>query len=76
MLDPWALGNAAWKKRLAGWWFEHARLEGAACLHALNEAEACAIRAYGLSNPICVVPNGVGMSSSSYGTGHSFSAAS
>ena len=59
MLDPWALGNAAWKKWLAGWWFEHAHLEGAACLHALNEAEARAIRAYGLSNPICVVPNGV-----------------
>src|SRR5690606_14930940 len=29
------------------------------CLHALNEAEARAIRAFGLNNPICVVPNGV-----------------
>jgi glycosyltransferase involved in cell wall biosynthesis len=59
MLDPWAVGNAAWKKRLAGWWFENAHLAGAACLHALTEAEAKAIRAHGLSNPICVVSNGV-----------------
>jgi glycosyltransferase involved in cell wall biosynthesis len=59
MLDPWALSHAVWKKRLVGWWFEDAHLAGAACLHALTEAEARAIRAYGLSNPICVVPNGV-----------------
>jgi poly(glycerol-phosphate) alpha-glucosyltransferase len=59
MLDPWAVGRAVWKKRLVGWWFEDAHLAGAACLHALTEAEARAIRAYGLANPICVVPNGV-----------------
>jgi poly(glycerol-phosphate) alpha-glucosyltransferase len=59
MLDPWALSNAAWKKRLVGWWFESAHLARAACLHGLAEAEARAIRAYGLSNPICIVPNGV-----------------
>jgi glycosyltransferase involved in cell wall biosynthesis len=61
MLDPWAVSHAAWKKRLVGWWFEDAHLAGAACLHALTEAEARAIRAYGLSNPICVVPNGVAL---------------
>jgi glycosyltransferase involved in cell wall biosynthesis len=59
MLDPWAVRHSAWKKRLVGWWFENAHLAGAACLHALSEAEARAIRTYGLSNPICVVPNGV-----------------
>jgi poly(glycerol-phosphate) alpha-glucosyltransferase len=59
MLDPWAVRGAAWKKRLVGWWFENAHLAGAACLHALTEAEARAIRSYGLRNPICVVPNGV-----------------
>jgi glycosyltransferase involved in cell wall biosynthesis len=56
MLDPWAVRNAAWKKRLVGHWFEDAHLAGAACLHAVTEAEARAIRAYGLRNPICVVP--------------------
>jgi glycosyltransferase involved in cell wall biosynthesis len=59
MLDPWALRNSAWKKRLAAWVYENANLRGAACLHALCEAEARAIRAYGLRNPIAVVPNGV-----------------
>ena len=59
MLDPWAVRHAAWKKRVAGWWFENAHLAGAACLHALTASEARAIRAYGLTNPICVVPNGV-----------------
>jgi glycosyltransferase involved in cell wall biosynthesis len=59
MLDPWAVGRAAWKKRLVSWWFENAHLAGAACLHALTEAEARAIRACGLANPICVVPNGI-----------------
>jgi glycosyltransferase involved in cell wall biosynthesis len=59
MLEPWAVANAGWKKRLVGWWFENAHLAGAACLHALTEAEARAIRDYGLANPICIVPNGV-----------------
>jgi glycosyltransferase involved in cell wall biosynthesis len=59
MLDPWAVRRAVWKKRLVGWWFENAHLGGAACLHALTESEARAIRAYGLCNPICVIPNGV-----------------
>ncbi len=59
MLDPWAVSRAAWKKRLVAWWFENAHLAGAACLHALTEAEARAIRACGLANPICIVPNGV-----------------
>jgi poly(glycerol-phosphate) alpha-glucosyltransferase len=59
MLDPWAVRRAVWKKRLVAWWFEDAHLAGAACLHALTQAEARVIRAYGLSNPICVVPNGI-----------------
>lgn len=59
MLDPWAVRNAQWKKRLVGWLYENAHLRGAACLHALCAAEAEAIRAYGLRNPICVIPNGI-----------------
>src|SRR5262249_26053614 len=34
-------------------------LRGAACLRALCEAEAQSINAYGMRNPICVIPNGV-----------------
>jgi glycosyltransferase involved in cell wall biosynthesis len=63
MLDAWALRNSAWKKRAAGWLFERRNLKGAACLHALCEAEVRAIRGYGLSNPVCVVPNGVDLPS-------------
>jgi poly(glycerol-phosphate) alpha-glucosyltransferase len=59
MLDPWAVRNAAWKKRLAGWLYENRHLTRAACLHALNDAEYEAIRSYGLTNPVAVIPNGV-----------------
>jgi glycosyltransferase involved in cell wall biosynthesis len=59
MLDSWALENSRWKKRLAGLAYENSHLRGASCLHALCEAEAQSIRAYGLRNPICVIPNGV-----------------
>jgi len=59
MLDPWALCNSPWKKRLAGMVFENSHLRGAACIHALCESEAQAIRSYGLRNPVCVIPNGV-----------------
>ena len=57
MLDPWALRNSKWKKRAALWAFEKKHLQGASCLHALCDAEAEAIRRFGLRNPICIVPN-------------------
>lgn len=59
MLDPWALRNSRWKKRVASLLFEDAHLQDAACLHALCPSEAEAIRQHGLRNPICVIPNGV-----------------
>ena len=59
MLDPWAVRNSRWKKRLAHLWFEGAHLRDAACIRALCESEAQSIRAYGLKNPICVVPNAI-----------------
>jgi poly(glycerol-phosphate) alpha-glucosyltransferase len=59
MLDSWALRRANAKKQLVARWFEREHLGRAACLHALTVAEAKAMRAFGLRNPICVVPNGV-----------------
>ncbi len=59
MLDPWALSNSGWKKKIAERAYERAHLEGAACIHALCESEANSIRAFGLRNPVCVLPNGV-----------------
>ncbi|HEY4255649.1 MAG TPA: glycosyltransferase [Candidatus Udaeobacter sp.] len=59
MLESWALRNAGWKKRFAALLYENQHLHGAACLRALCQAEAQSIRAYGLRNPICIIPNGV-----------------
>ncbi len=59
MLDPWALRNAKWRKRIAALFYEDRHLRGAACLRALCDAEAKSIRAYGMRNPICVIPNGI-----------------
>lgn len=58
-LDAWALRNSRWKKRVAGWLFKTEQLRRATCLRALCEAEADAIRAYGLRQRVEVVPNGV-----------------
>lgn len=66
MLDPWAVNNSRWKKLLAALLYENAHLRGAACIHALCKPEAQAIRAYGLRNPICVIPNGVALPEESY----------
>src|SRR5262249_13909230 len=59
MLEAWALRNASWKKRIAAALYENQHVRGAACLRALSKAEADSIRAYGLCNPVCVIPNGV-----------------
>lgn len=59
MLDPWALRNSALKKRVAAVLFENRHLREAACIHALCRSEAESIRAFGLKNPIAIIPNGV-----------------
>jgi glycosyltransferase involved in cell wall biosynthesis len=59
MLERWALQNAKWKKQMAALLYENTHLRGAACLRALCDAEAQSIRAYGMHNPICVIPNGI-----------------
>lgn len=59
MLDPWALQNSRWKKKLIEALFERRNLTEAACLHAHTQAEVEAIRDFGLKNAVCVVPNGV-----------------
>ncbi len=59
MLDPWALANSGWKKKIARRLYENANLRHAACLHALCEPERQAIRDCGLTGPICMIPNGV-----------------
>jgi glycosyltransferase involved in cell wall biosynthesis len=59
MLEPWALRNAAWKKKIAAVLYERGMLTGAACLHANTEKELNDIRAFGLRNPVAIIPNGI-----------------
>jgi glycosyltransferase involved in cell wall biosynthesis len=59
MLDPWALSNSAWKKKLIGRLFANEALQKASCIHALCSSEADSIRAYGINTPVAIIPNGV-----------------
>jgi glycosyltransferase involved in cell wall biosynthesis len=59
MMDPWALRQSRLKKRMAGLLYQNAQLRQAACIRALCESELKSIRAYGLKNPVCVIPNGI-----------------
>jgi glycosyltransferase involved in cell wall biosynthesis len=59
MLGPAAL-NFSRRKKLAFWHLlQGAVVRRAACLHATSEQEYQEIRAFGLSNPVAVIPNGI-----------------
>ena len=62
-LNPAALRMSKLKKWVAFQWFVEEYLQNAACLHALNEQEYRAIRAFGLKQPVCIIPNGVDLPS-------------
>ncbi|MBK1633338.1 hypothetical protein CKO31_21805 [Thiohalocapsa halophila] len=59
MLEPWALANSRWKKRVALALYERRTLTSAACIQANTEKELHDVRAFGLRNPVAVIPNGV-----------------
>ena len=59
MLDPWAVQNSAWKKKIVGHLFEYKNLHSADCIHALCQSEYESIRKFGLKNPVAIIPNGV-----------------
>jgi poly(glycerol-phosphate) alpha-glucosyltransferase len=59
MLDPWALKNSRWRKRLVMMLYERRNLQQAACIRALCLSEMESVRALGLKNPVCVIPNGI-----------------
>lgn len=61
MLEPWALRQKQWKKRLYALLSERQILNRAACLRALTDAEAGHYRAFGLTSPTAVIPNGIEM---------------
>jgi poly(glycerol-phosphate) alpha-glucosyltransferase len=59
MLDPWALRRSALKKLLARFLYEDEHLRRCDCLRSLCDSETRSMRALGLSQPICHIPNGV-----------------
>ena len=61
MLEPWTLSRSRLNKRLAALAYENRMLHAAACLQANTEKEAADFRAYGLKNPVCLIPNGVAL---------------
>lgn len=63
MLEPWALRQSRWKKRLAWKVWNRQLVRSARCLHALCDEEATSIAALLPGAPICVVPNGVDLPS-------------
>lgn len=61
MLDPWQLKQSFakdLKKKLALQLYERAHLRHATCILALCQSEYQSIRAFGLKNPIAIIPNG------------------
>ena len=59
MLEPWALTQRKWKKRLAWWLYQGTDLRKAKFLLATAPSEAEQFRKLGLKNPIEVLPNGI-----------------
>ncbi len=58
-LEPWAVKNSGWKKKLVATWFQDRDLHRASCLIVNNRTEIDGIRQYGLRNPVAIIPNGV-----------------
>src|SRR6185295_7649348 len=59
MLSAAALSFSHLKKRAFWYGLQRRSVERAACLHATSEAEFHDIRAFGLGNPVAVIPNGI-----------------
>ena len=59
MLEPWAINNSKWKKKLAWALYQKRDLHTATAFHATAHSEAESIRRLGFKQPIAVIPNGV-----------------
>jgi len=58
-LSPWALAHSRYRKKLVWALLQARAVRSAACLHATAEEEYRDLRALGLRQPVCVVPNGI-----------------
>ena len=66
MLAPEALRYSRLKKNVASVLYHSRALTEAACLHATSEQEYLDIRAYGLRQPVAIVPHGIELPSFAY----------
>lgn len=61
MLDPYIIKNQGRTKRIISQLFFQKSLQVVDCYHALCQKELEDIRAYGLKQPIAIIPNGINM---------------
>lgn len=62
MLEPWALQQSKFIKRVFLELFQYKDLAHATCIHATAKMEAENIRKLGFKNPVAVIPNGIDIS--------------
>ena len=59
MLDPWALKNSFFKKRMAHYLYERSAMSACSCFQVNTQSEYEFARMYGLKNPVAIVKNGI-----------------
>ncbi len=59
MLDPWIVKKSPIKKAIAKLFYENCALESCSCFHVNTKKEYNSVRELGLTNPICIINNGV-----------------
>jgi glycosyltransferase involved in cell wall biosynthesis len=58
-LDPWILRRSRLKKRLAHWLFENRNFRNVRLWRAITQKEVHQARAFGITGPVVVAPNGI-----------------
>jgi glycosyltransferase involved in cell wall biosynthesis len=59
MLEPWALNNSFYKKKIAWYLYQQNDLKSVNVIHATAEQEAVNLKRLGFKQPIAIIPNGV-----------------
>ena len=59
MLEPWALSQKSWRKKMAMGLYQRNDLACAQIVHATSQEEAENFKRFGIDSRVCIVPNGV-----------------
>ena len=57
--DPWILNRSRWKKQIVSWLFEGRNFGNVRLWRALTRKEVGQIRAFGMNQPVEILPNGI-----------------